>query len=228
MLRVINDNMVREEHVWDWSKAIMVTDPPFNVGYHYNEYKDRMGEKEYFGSLYERARLFKRGYVLILPPTTLSAYSAYTGEIPVWEYAWVYPSNTASQFRLIGFFGVMPDKSRVLQPPRQPDDPRNRGKEGVRMYDWFEIPQVKNVSKDKAGYSHPCIMPVEVMKRVINTLPRDAIVVDPYLGSGTTLVACKELGYDGVGVEMSREYCDLARSRLGEDRLPRREQVIYK
>lgn len=62
------------------------------------------------------------------------------------------------------------------------------------MYDWWNVNQVKNVSKDKTG--HPCQMPLEVMKNIIATLDENVTVFDPFMGSGTTALACIELGYD--------------------------------
>lgn len=63
-------------------------------------------------------------------------------------------------------------------------------------------------------------MPLEVMKRIIGILPEGKTTVDPFMGSGTTGVACQELGRDFVGIEMSREYFDIARERIeGEFRL---------
>ena len=58
------------------------------------------------------------------------------------------------------------------------------------------------------------------MKRIIGILPEGKTIVDPFMGSGTTGVACQELGRDFVGIEMSREYFDIARERIeGEFRL---------
>ena len=45
--------------------------------------------------------------------------------------------------------------------------------------------------------------------------PND-IVLDPFLGSGTTAVACKELGRNYIGIEISPEYCKIAEKRLSQ------------
>jgi len=57
-------------------------------------------------------------------------------------------------------------------------------------------------------------MPVEVMKRIIAILPDDYTIVDPFMGSGTTGVACKMLGRKFIGIEMDNTYADIAEQRI--------------
>ena len=57
-------------------------------------------------------------------------------------------------------------------------------------------------------------MPVEVMKRIVGILPDNIIVVDPFMGSGTTGVACKQLGIDFIGCELDKEYFGIAKERI--------------
>ena len=53
------------------------------------------------------------------------------------------------------------------------------------------------------------------MKYLIKMItPEDGIVYDPFVGSGTTLVACKELGYKYVGCELEQKYVHIANERL--------------
>ena len=87
---------------------------------------------------------------------------------------------------------------------------------GAKLYDWWNINQVKNVSKEKT--LHPCQMPLEVMENIIGILPKDAIIVDPFMGSGTTGVACKELGRDFIGIEIDKQYFDIANERIEESK----------
>ena len=63
---------------------------------------------------------------------------------------------------------------------------------------------------------HPFQKPVELMKWCIMQaeLQNGEIVCDPYFGSGTTLVAAKELGRKFIGIEISEEYCAIAVKRL--------------
>ena len=60
---------------------------------------------------------------------------------------------------------------------------------------------------------HPTEKSVALMKFCINIFNAQT-VCDPFFGSGTTAVACKELGRKFIGIEISREYCDIAEKRL--------------
>ena len=111
------------------------------------------------------------------------------------------------------FFGVTPDFRKVRQPYKNPSDKRIMrrmadGEAGAKLYDWWEANQVKNVSREKT--SHPCQMPVEVMENIISILPDEMLVIDPFMGIGTTGVACVEAGRDFVGIEMDEGYFGIA------------------
>lgn len=58
--------------------------------------------------------------------------------------------------------------------------------------------------------------PVGVMQQLLQVLPPGSVVLDPFAGSGTTLLAAKNLGHRGIGVEMSADYCDVIRTRLSQ------------
>jgi len=193
---------------------VIVTDPPFNIGYHYSNYKDKMEEDEYYSWL---AEVFKFSpFVCIHYPEALYKLSWKIEEIPEKVISWVYNSNTAKQHRDIAFFGIKPDFRKLRQPFKNPTDKRimKRIADGklARGYDWWNINQVKNVSKDKT--SHPCQMPLEVMENIIKLIPEHFVIVDPFAGSGTTAVAAINTGRNFIGIEIDKGYCDIARQRI--------------
>lgn len=73
---------------------------------------------------------------------------------------------------------------------------------------WGFPPEQKNL--------HPAPFPIELPTRAIFSVVDDikGLVIDPYSGSGTTLVAAKLLGHDYIGIEISKEYADSSEIRL--------------
>ena len=198
------------------NNLIIVTDPPFNIGYKYNSYKDNLKEQEYLEFMKEL--FIDVPSVVIHYAEDLYKIAFKINKIPTKIVSWVYNSNTAKQHRQIAFFDVKPNFNQVKQPYKNLNDKRIKeriaqGKTGAKLYDWWNINQVKNVSKDKT--EHPCQMPLEVMKNIIGILPKESIIVDPFCGSGTTGLACKELGYDFIGIEIDETYCNIIKERLG-------------
>ena len=62
---------------------------------------------------------------------------------------------------------------------------------------------------------HPTVKNLELMKYLIKLItPKGGTVFDPFAGSGTTLIAAKELGFSSVGVELSEEYCRIIQDRI--------------
>ena len=62
--------------------------------------------------------------------------------------------------------------------------------------------------------SHPCQKPIELMKWCLGFLPDAKIILDPFMGSGTTLVACAKMGRKGIGIELDPDYFDIACERV--------------
>ena len=74
-------------------------------------------------------------------------------------------------------------------------------------------------SKSERGEDngHPTVKPQKLMEYLIKlVMPKheNVILLDPFLGSGSTLVACQKLGVNAIGIEMNEEYCEIARKRL--------------
>lgn len=63
---------------------------------------------------------------------------------------------------------------------------------------------------------HPTTKPLELMKWCLGFLPSDSIVIDPFMGSGTTGVACAKQGRKFIGIEINEEYFNIACSRIRE------------
>ncbi|MFM6251272.1 MAG: DNA methyltransferase, partial [Dolichospermum sp.] len=68
---------------------------------------------------------------------------------------------------------------------------------------------------DHYNYQHPTQKPFLLISKLIEMLtPEGGTVLDPFAGSGTTAVACKELGRNYICIEKEREYVDIIHQRL--------------
>jgi DNA modification methylase len=68
------------------------------------------------------------------------------------------------------------------------------------------------------GAVHPAQKPVALIKWCIQQAP-DTVktILDPFMGSGTTLVAAKDLGLSAIGIEREEKYCEIAVNRLRQN-----------
>lgn len=83
---------------------------------------------------------------------------------------------------------------------------------GVRVfrYRWFGLIR----DGERGEHYHPTQKPVALMRWCLERVPADAPIADPYMGSGPTLVAAKQLGRAAVGIEIEERYCEVAAERL--------------
>lgn len=79
------------------------------------------------------------------------------------------------------------------------------------------IPDVINVNRT-GNNLHPTEKPVDLMQQII-LANKCETVLDPFIGSGTTAVACQNLHRKFIGIEISPEYCEIARQRLRQQPL---------
>ncbi|KOY72060.1 DNA-methyltransferase [Apilactobacillus kunkeei] len=84
---------------------------------------------------------------------------------------------------------------------------------GKQMKDVWTTPTTQKMEK-RFG-KHPTQKPLSVVKRIIEaSTNKDSLVLDPFVGSGTTCVACRQLGVRSIGIDMAEEYLDIAKNRV--------------
>lgn len=195
-------------------KGLTITDPPYNQGYAYNQYKDRMSEDDYIELL---SHIPTPCVIIHYPEETINLLPKAIKSKCEQVVCWVYNSNTGKQSRLISWWGCKPDFRKVRQPYKNLNDKRIQkriaeGKTGAKLYDWWNINQVKNVSKEKTA--HPCQIPEELISKIIRTTAEEnQLIIDVFAGSGTTGAVAQSLGYDSICYEVDEKYCEIIKNR---------------
>lgn len=92
---------------------------------------------------------------------------------------------------------------------------------GVKIYGTYQTKKKYYVSptnkEDKQKYNHPTIKPLNIIENlIINSSKENDVVLDCFMGSGTTGVACKKLGRDFIGIEIDEKYFKIAEERIKE------------
>jgi site-specific DNA-methyltransferase (adenine-specific) len=170
---------------------LCLTDPPYGVNINYAEYADT---KTALSALIE-AFLPKAQSMATVMALTPGVTGQWLYPRPDWVICWHKPASMGRCF--IGFCNWEPV---ILygKPPRT-------------ICDHFRA----CIVPDGHLEGHPCPKPLEWGLHLVRSLTLDGgSILDPFLGSGTTLVAAYRLGRHATGIEISEEYCELAAKRL--------------
>ena len=93
------------------------------------------------------------------------------------------------------------------------------GPNGRRLRTVWDIPTEPRKRLDDQADDHPAPMPMTLARRCLSITSReDSVVLDPYAGSGTTLLAARELGRKWVGIKLKPSFVDLIERRMQSDR----------
>jgi len=215
MNKVQNIDFRKVMNNFDKETTLIVTDPPYNVGWKYDSYKDNMSESDYL-EMFSHFKGFK--FVVIHYIEDIIKYIVPHMGVPDKVVQWVYNSNMGKQHRSIAFFNCKPDFKKAYQPYKNPNDKRvqklmENGSKGSKLYDWWNINLVKNVSKEKEQYSNQ--IPEKVIENIINIAATEKdIIIDPFCGSGTTLAVAKKLNKKYFGCDVSEIAVDITKKRL--------------
>ena len=95
------------------------------------------------------------------------------------------------------------------------EDWSQKGKESPMEYSVFNAATIPS-----AKFGHPTTKPIRLMKWLVNHHSNDNdIILDPFLGSGTTAVAAKQLGRRFIGIDINMDYCKIAEDQLRQGEL---------
>ena len=191
----------------DKENTLIIIDPPYNVGWKYDSYKDNLSEEQYT-ELFTHFEGFK--LVVIHYIEDIIKYVVPTMSVPEKVVQWVYNSNMRKQHRSIAFFNCKPDLSKVKQKPKDPKDVRVN--QEVNIYDWWNVNLVKNVSKEKEDYCTQ--IPEQVIGNIIKTTAKEEVIFDAFMGTGTTLAVASKLGHKYIGCDISPKAYEITKNRL--------------
>lgn len=218
----------------------VVTSPPYNAGMGYDVHDDALSDAAY-GELADAASALMFGAVAaqdgrawVVPGVENSAVWApalvsagfLNGILVAWDYgvptrscawgSWRSPTAPHLRYGWEPVVCVWPHGWQRTAPP---------GLEAWRdeLGGWEQLCQSlwRIAPGASAGSEHPAVMPLELAMRAIrlSTWPGE-IVLDPFMGTGTTLLAARLLGRRAIGIEVSERYCELAAQRLAQQVLP--------
>jgi len=95
----------------------------------------------------------------------------------------------------------------------------NLDKTSVKKYTVIQQGFVKDKEANNQRF-HPTQKPIKIIREILkDNIEDDCLVLDCFMGSGTTAVACKQLGIDFIGFEINQKYVDVANKRLCQETL---------
>jgi len=206
----------------DKSVDLIVTDPPYGVEYeggHFHSGKVSIKRKR------EKLENDDRNVYQYILPELYRVLKEGSGGAYVFYAAgyepFVFPPNPFEKYQVLiwhksnATFGAL----------------NARYKYNYEPFLWLQKPPSKwrGGSKEKSLWTmrrepqnifHPTQKPKElIMKMILNSSDEGDIILDPFLGSGTTAVAAQQLKRNFIGIEISEKYCEIARQRLGQKSL---------
>lgn len=217
------------------SVALMITSPPYNVG---KEYDNDLNREEYLTLL---ERIFKATYRVLEPGGRACVNVANLGRKPyiplashiislmndigflmrgeiIWKKA-----NGANGSCAWGSFQSAKNPTMrdlheyILVFSKGRYDRARKGESTISkedfMRDTLSIWEMRPESASRVG--HPAPFPVELPERLINLYSfKNDLILDPFMGSGTTCVAAQKAGRDYIGYDINPDYCIIANKRL--------------
>ena len=224
----------------DNSVDMTFADPPFNLKKKYNGYKDSLEFKEYIKWCDEWIREMVRitkptGSIFVHNiPKWLSYYVKLLNEHANFKHwiAWYAPTSPMGKSLQPAHYGVLfyvkDSKKTKIYEIRMPHERERKSdylrkdyggkKAGLHPFGplvsdvWTDIHRIKH---NKYRDDHPCQLPVPLLERLIlMTTDEGDIVLDPFVGTGTTAVAAKKLGRKYIGFDLDEEYKIISENNL--------------
>lgn len=235
---ILQGDMLTDERIPNNHIDLIVTSPPYNVNKNYGASNDNLSYEEYLEftrkwleKCYDWAKCDGRLCMNIPLDTgkgeqrSLGADITYIAKQVGWKYRTtiIWNEGNISKVGARGSF-MSASSPHIITPAelvvvmyKEQWKKSSKGKSDTTKDEFVKwtngMWNFSGESKKKIG--HPAPFPVELPKRCIKLFSYVGdIVLDPFMGSGTTIVASKMLGRKSMGIEISREFCELAFHRI--------------
>ena len=164
----------------------VVTDPPYGIGIAANPVRQKHNKKDWDA--------------FAATDEHIAAILEISGEQIIWGG---------------NYFNLPPSRGFMIWDKKQPE---NFSLAMCEMAWRSKDCNAKIFNKSVLGYDkqHPTQKPVALMQWCLGFLPDAQTILDPFMGSGTTLVACAKLGRKGIGIELDPDYFEIAVKRVEE------------
>jgi len=131
--------------------------------------------------------------------------------------SWTNGGNKAGEDN--GFYDGLGGASRFFYCPKVSTRERNLNCDSLKDKEWDKegaaIPERANRPFKPSKNNHPTVKPIKLMEYLVRLVTKKGgVVLDPFAGSGSTGVACKNLGMNYIMIEREEEYCEIIRARL--------------
>lgn len=238
LIRIYKDDILKTDAINNNSIDLIVTSPPYGVDIKYENYNDGIPYREYLeftkkwlARCYKFAK--KDGRLCLNIPLDKNKggqHSIYADILAIakkvgWKYHSTIIWNEQNISRRTAWGSWRSASAPYVIAPvemivilyKMEWKKTYKGKSDITRDEFIEwtngVWSFNGESRKRIG--HPAPFPLELPKRCIKlfSFVRDT-VLDPFLGSGTTLIACAETNRVGLGVEIDRNYCELAKKRL--------------
>ncbi len=239
---IINEDFLKTEFIPKNSIDLIVTSPPYNVDIHYNSFRDDIPYEKYLEFtekwLSKALELVKPdGRLCLNIPldkskgrTGAGFQSVYADIVETakkvgWKYFSTIIWNEGNISRRTAWGSWLSAKAPYVIAPvevivvfyKKRWSKLKNGVSDITKEEFMEWTQgVWNFpGESRKRVKHPAPFPIELPKRCIKLFSFVGdTVLDPFLGSGTTLIACALLNRKGIGVEIDEKYCELAKVRI--------------
>lgn len=194
----------------------VVTDPPYNVGFDYKTgYHDNLSEEDYGSMLREVVGLTQAA----LRPGGWSFFWMAMRHCHLY-HKW-FPQGWRLFASAKDFVQMRPTAIQYSWDPVvfwRKDGPKSEVRRDNRD---FHVARTSRRILERWTAKHPCMRPIDAVTYVVNLASvQGETVLDPFMGSGTTLLAAKNLGRRAIGIELHEPYAEIAARRLAQEVLP--------